>query len=118
MSQRFVSMFAMPVHSALDSVAGSIIHLSRNPRSVNRGRFQNLANERYHIRILCVKAEILVGAAVNDIGYGRGLAVRYGRPLRADPRASDARANRGEAPPQRQSMKPRTPHLRAMERLR
>lgn len=34
-------------------------------------------------------------AAVNDIGYGRGLAVRYGRPLRADPRASDARANRG-----------------------
>ena len=111
-------MFAMPVHSALDSVAGSIIHLSRSPRSVNRGRFQNLANERYHIRILCVKAEILVGAAVNDIGYGRGLAVRHGRPLRADPRASDARANRGEAPPQRQSMKPRTTHLRAMERLR
>ena len=118
MSQRFVSMFAMPVHSALDSVAGSIIHLSRNPRSVNRGRFQNLANERYHIRILCVKAEILVGAAVNDIGYGRGLAVRSGDPcVRIRAQAMRGRTG-GEAPPQRQSMKPRTPHLRAMEGLR
>lgn len=31
MNQKFVNILARPVHSALESVAGSIIHLSRDP---------------------------------------------------------------------------------------